>query len=220
MHPIVPISALVTPSLVAEPLRTDHAAGIPLTSLPDIIAFISFYLKHACLFKMLSQSLFDKNQITAFAGPAIVLAAVLSTLEHSSSDLLPLNPIHHLIRRSDEAQCSIDLSSPTACRRISKECPDFDGDGLIPYLRLYACTSAPWQPLVLAAMALWLLILFASMATAAGDFLALYLEYLVRTLRINENLAGVTLFAFGNGCTDLFSTLGKQPAVSLVPLQR
>jgi Ca2+/Na+ antiporter len=46
------------------------------------------------------------------------------------------------------------------------------------------------------------------MATTAADFLALHLEYIVETIGISENLAGVTLFAFGNGCTDLFATLG------------
>ncbi len=45
------------------------------------------------------------------------------------------------------------------------------------------------------------------MATAAGDFLSVHLAIIVRVLDISENLAGVTIFAFGNGSSDLFSTL-------------
>lgn len=45
------------------------------------------------------------------------------------------------------------------------------------------------------------------MATAAGDFLSVHLAVIVRILGISENLAGVTIFAFGNGSSDLFSTL-------------
>ena len=45
------------------------------------------------------------------------------------------------------------------------------------------------------------------MATAAGDFLSVLLAVIVRNFDISEHLAGVTIFAFGNGCSDLFSTL-------------
>jgi sodium/potassium/calcium exchanger 6 len=56
-------------------------------------------------------------------------------------------------------------------------------------------------------MFLWLVVLFASMATAAGDFFSAHLAAIVTTLGISEDLAGVTIFAFGNGSSDLFSTL-------------
>lgn len=56
-------------------------------------------------------------------------------------------------------------------------------------------------------MFVWLIVLFSSMATAAGDFLSVHLAIIVRILNINESLAGITIFAFGNGSTDLFSTL-------------
>ena len=56
-------------------------------------------------------------------------------------------------------------------------------------------------------MTFWLVVLFGAMATAAGDFLSIHLVVIVRFLHISESLAGVTIFAFGNGSTDLFSTL-------------
>lgn len=58
-------------------------------------------------------------------------------------------------------------------------------------------------------MLLWLPVLFGSMAMTAAEFLAVHLEYIVQTIGVSENLAGVTIFAFGNGCTDLFATLGR-----------
>ena len=51
------------------------------------------------------------------------------------------------------------------------------------------------------------MVLFASMAMTAGDFLSIHLAAIVTTLGISEDLAGVTIFAFGNGSSDLFSTL-------------
>ena len=46
----------------------------------------------------------------------------------------------------------------------------------------------------------------------------MHLEFIVKTMNINENLAGVTIFAFGNGCTDLFSTLAAMETLtSLCP---
>lgn len=56
-------------------------------------------------------------------------------------------------------------------------------------------------------MLIWLFVLFASMAVTAGDFLSVHLAVIVSILGISEELAGVTIFAFGNGSSDLFSTL-------------
>lgn len=63
-------------------------------------------------------------------------------------------------------------------------------------------------------MLLWLFVLFASMAAAAGDYLSIHLETIVSMIGISEELAGVTIFAFGNGSSDLFSTIAAMQANS------
>lgn len=94
-----------------------------------------------------------------------------------------------------------------ACAYVQEHCPDIDGDGIIPYARIYYCASSSARSYLLVFFFLWLMVLFSAMATAAGDFLSIHLAVIVRILNISENLAGVTIFAFGNGSSDLFSTL-------------
>lgn len=161
---------------------------------------------------MHSQSSFQSNLLT-LAAPPLLLTAVLYTLQHTSTDIAS-SSLPKLFSRDDEAKCPVDLAAPNACQLIQEQCKDFDSDGLIPYLRFYACAPTSAQPFLLPLMGLWLIVLFASMATAAGEYLAVHLEFIVKTLNINENLAGVTIFAFGNGCTDLFSTLAAMEANS------
>lgn len=143
----------------------------------------------------------------AWAAPLLLITVVLYTLRRTSAHVAP-HITQHEHRRNDEAQCPINSASPDACALFEKHCSGFDDDGLVPYARLYACATQSTRPLLLVGMHIWLVVLFASMATAASDFLAVHLQFIVKTLGISENLAGVTIFAFGNGCTDLFSTFG------------
>jgi solute carrier family 24 (sodium/potassium/calcium exchanger), member 6 len=52
------------------------------------------------------------------------------------------------------------------------------------------------------------------MATVAGNFLSINIATIVSTMQISESLAGVTISAFGNGSSDLFSTLAAMKANS------
>lgn len=62
------------------------------------------------------------------------------------------------------------------------------------------------QLFAFALLALWLGVLFRTMAIVAEEFLSPNLRTIAHTLGMSETLAGVTLFAFGNGSSDLFST--------------
>ena len=95
-----------------------------------------------------------------------------------------------------------------SANKFVKSVRDFDDDGLVPYLHLYACTPSPVRPFLVILMVLLLPVFFGSMATAAAEFLAVHLERIVEAIGVSEDLAGMTLFAFGNDCTDLFATLG------------
>nr|XP_058948699.1 mitochondrial sodium/calcium exchanger protein-like [Pocillopora verrucosa] len=69
---------------------------------------------------------------------------------------------------------------------------------------------------------IWLVFLFITLGLTADDYLCPSLTVISRTLGINQNIAGVTFLAFGNGAPDIFSSLagftqnGDQSGMQLV----
>lgn len=53
---------------------------------------------------------------------------------------------------------------------------------------------------------IWICILFLTIGTVAGDFFAVNLTTIARSLHLSDTLAGVTVLAIGNGSPDIFST--------------
>lgn len=60
----------------------------------------------------------------------------------------------------------------------------------------------------------WLIFLFSTLGISASDFFTPNLASLAQLLGLDENVAGVTFLAFGNGSPDLFSTLSAMRADS------
>jgi sodium/potassium/calcium exchanger 6 len=60
----------------------------------------------------------------------------------------------------------------------------------------------------------WLIFLFSTLGISASDFFTPNLASIAQLLGLDENVAGVTLLAFGNGSPDLFSTLSAMRADS------
>ncbi|RWS24669.1 Sodium/potassium/calcium exchanger 6-like protein [Leptotrombidium deliense] len=54
---------------------------------------------------------------------------------------------------------------------------------------------------------LWVIILFISLGVAATDFLCPHLFVISESLHLSQNVAGVTLLAFGNGSPDIFAAI-------------
>nr|AKN21567.1 slc24a-7 [Schmidtea mediterranea] len=78
--------------------------------------------------------------------------------------------------------------------------------GLINYYQWQYCAFGNrWAPGIL--MFLWFLFLLTGITTSADSFLAPCLVVVAKTMRMSENLAGVTLLALGNGAADVFSSL-------------
>lgn len=55
-------------------------------------------------------------------------------------------------------------------------------------------------------LAVWLIFLFSTIGISASDFFCPNLATVAQTLGLDENVAGVTFLALGNGSPDLFST--------------
>lgn len=91
------------------------------------------------------------------------------------------------------------------CEFVKQFCQDED-DGRIHYLELYYCTLGSAKVAVWFIIIPWTAFLFMFVGITAGDFFAVNLSSIARTLRLSDTLAGVTLLALGNGGPDIFST--------------
>ncbi|VDN99650.1 unnamed protein product [Rodentolepis nana] len=113
-----------------------------------------------------------------------------------------------------------DAPNSSVCRHALQQIPghsakcdvarDFRGcrfdSGFISYLEfLYCQFSSPVVPTVL--MVLWLFTLLGAFAVIADSFFSPSLIALARSMHMSQNLAGVTLLAFGNGAPDVFSAV-------------
>lgn len=70
------------------------------------------------------------------------------------------------------------------------------------------------RPLVFVGLLSWLLFLFSTLGISASDFFTPNLATLAQILGLDENVAGVTFLAFGNGSPDVFSTFSAMKAGS------
>ncbi|KAI8982726.1 Sodium/calcium exchanger protein-domain-containing protein [Trametes punicea] len=76
----------------------------------------------------------------------------------------------------------------------------------IGYLESYFCADLPLRPLIFVGYALWLVFLFSTLGISASDFFCPNLGTIAHLLGLDENVAGVTFLAFGNGSPDMFAT--------------
>ena len=95
------------------------------------------------------------------------------------------------------------------CRHVTNTCPSTNY-----YLQHYFCTQPSLRPLVFTALVIWLLFLFSTLGITASDFFTPNLATVARLLGLDDNVAGVTLLAFGNGSPDLSSTYSAMRAGS------
>ncbi|ORX50135.1 hypothetical protein DM01DRAFT_1337810 [Hesseltinella vesiculosa] len=87
------------------------------------------------------------------------------------------------------------------CAFVKKACSGYSRF----YLEFYYC-SGVWQPLIIFLLCCGLFILFGAGSVAASDFFCPNLQTISSKLQLSESMAGVTILAFGNGSSDLFST--------------
>lgn len=73
-------------------------------------------------------------------------------------------------------------------------------------MRNYFCAKPSLRPVVFAGLVLWMLFIFSTLGISASDFFCPNLGTLSQILGLDENVAGVTFLAFGNGSPDVFAT--------------
>ena len=74
-------------------------------------------------------------------------------------------------------------------------------------LQIYYCNFSSSRPAAICLSLVWLFNLFIALAIAADDFFCPSLAVISKTLRLSQNVAGVTILALGNGAPDIFSSL-------------
>ena len=74
-------------------------------------------------------------------------------------------------------------------------------------LQIYYCNFSSSHPAAICLSLVWLFNLFIALAIAADDFFCPSLAVISKTLRLSQNVAGVTILALGNGAPDIFSSL-------------
>lgn len=79
-------------------------------------------------------------------------------------------------------------------------------DALFNYLEFAYC-SVQSRFGATAYLLIWLLFLFVAIGITADDFLCPVLITISKSLKLSDNIAGVTFLAFGNGAPDIFSSL-------------
>ncbi|KDR76331.1 hypothetical protein GALMADRAFT_226030 [Galerina marginata CBS 339.88] len=100
------------------------------------------------------------------------------------------------------------------CQHVKGDCPAPDTVLDIDYLRRYFCTDVTLRPLMFAGLIVWLIFLFSTLGISASDFFTPNLATIAQLLGLDENVAGVTFLAFGNGSPDVFSTFSAMRANS------
>lgn len=83
-----------------------------------------------------------------------------------------------------------------------------EDEALIDYVYLTYCDlGVELRFVAVGLIAFLVIILFLALSAVADEFLCPSLLAVAKNLRMSDNLAGVTLLAFGNGCPDIFASL-------------
>jgi len=91
------------------------------------------------------------------------------------------------------------IPAPDQCTYVQENCSTSNTFVHINYLRRYFCADLPIRPLVFTGLVIWLMFLFSTLGISASDFFTPNLATIAQVLRLDENVAGVTFLAFGNG---------------------
>ncbi|KAJ3926414.1 MAG: Sodium/calcium exchanger protein-domain-containing protein [Lentinula lateritia] len=116
---------------------------------------------------------------------------------------------------SEERQCRpLAFSTDQQCAHVSEFCAGSRTFLSFQYLRYYFCTEVALRPSIFVGLIIWLIFLFSTLGISASDFFTPNLATIAQLLGLDENVAGVTFLAFGNGSPDVFSTFSAMRADS------
>ncbi|KIK63129.1 hypothetical protein GYMLUDRAFT_242192 [Collybiopsis luxurians FD-317 M1] len=116
---------------------------------------------------------------------------------------------------SSEAECRpIALPVSQQCAHVSEFCEGSSTFLSLQYIQYYFCSEIAPRPFVFVGLIIWLVFLFSTLGISASDFFTPNLATIAQLLGLDEDVAGVTFLAFGNGSPDVFSTFSAMRANS------
>ena len=133
----------------------------------------------------------------------------LESLSNRFSNKLS-NEVDDILNNSDcSTVSSINTSQLhiTKCYFVQHAVDCAIDDGFLNYLVLPYCYMPNLIWLAMIILFIWLVYLFISLGAAAEEFFCPNLNTIANTLRLSQNVAGVTFLAFGNGAPDIFSVI-------------
>ncbi|OQR73641.1 sodium/potassium/calcium exchanger 6-like, partial [Tropilaelaps mercedesae] len=107
-------------------------------------------------------------------------------------------------------QCELvhNFSRELQCDFVRNNSGCHEDENYIHYSTFVYCAFGSGEVLpALLLLVLWITILFIGLGVTADDFLTPALILISNTLRLSQNIAGVTFLAFGNGAPDIISSL-------------
>ncbi|XP_015436989.1 PREDICTED: putative sodium/calcium exchanger 7 [Dufourea novaeangliae] len=112
--------------------------------------------------------------------------------------------------REDDCSYVWQVPAQNRCEWV-KTIHDCNTDSVFQYTELLFCTFNSDNKLLfsvgLMPMVLWLLYMFLMLGTTADNFFCPSLAVIASVMRLSDNIAGVTILAFGNGAPDIFTSL-------------
>ncbi|KAG8822877.1 hypothetical protein FRC18_010876 [Serendipita sp. 400] len=100
------------------------------------------------------------------------------------------------------------------CAHVVKSCPESKTILGITYIQKYFCSAPQLRAGYFMGLIVWLIFLFSTLGISASDFFCPNLATISSILGLDENVAGVTFLALGNGSPDVFSTFSAMKAES------
>lgn len=112
------------------------------------------------------------------------------------------------VRENLECRYLHNVNDSEQCIFVNSTKDCYVDESLIQYTIFIYCGLGPQLvPLAIIILIFWLLMLFVSLAVVADNFFCPSLEVIAIVMHMSENIAGVTLLAFGNGAPDVFSAI-------------
>ncbi|KAL5503823.1 hypothetical protein ACEPAH_7894 [Sanghuangporus vaninii] len=150
----------------------------------------------------------------AFVAFIVFQSILWSHSRYASSASISDSIISGILRRSVGGEVCAPLSVPLAdqCAYVKEHCGVEDTFLSIPYLQSYFCSAPAARPFIFTGLLVWLFFLFSTLGISASDFFCPNLATLAAGLGLDENVAGVTFLALGNGSPDVFSTFSAMRA--------
>uniref|UniRef100_A0A915CV85 Sodium/calcium exchanger membrane region domain-containing protein n=1 Tax=Ditylenchus dipsaci TaxID=166011 RepID=A0A915CV85_9BILA len=144
----------------------------------------------------------------------MVVAGIEAALLDYQANVLPLHYASTFWIKTKETQQISTYDEkclfPAVCQYVQRNSDLCEGGGYILWSELKVCADSPFLELVVVILSLvFFIYLFVLLSTTADDFFCANIACIIDHHQISQNIAGITIMAFGNGSSDIFSSIAS-----------